>query len=394
MAVENNSTVRWYASWMPDAPQINGTPGELINIIDACLIDGFGVKAPDGNKISVNSGVATVEFSSGHEFEKHTIIEIEGATPAALNDVWRVTGTTATTFTFNCPGIPDGIASGSISVKRATPGYWQKVFSDGSTLAAYRSSHPESNQFFLRILDDMDATNARGYATMKAYEIMTDINNGTGEFPVGHCGWVKWFSSSDAQNERIPWMLVADGKTVYFFIKNNGYNYTASYFCPYVFGDFASADDDIKACILTGTTSTSPATPFANYSASQWEGTYDTGINVADTYPAIGSPITTRMFANGMVKPTSTNGGDNFPSLLTGGHLFSTGIFLLTGTTGPIRGMLRGLYPSMIIGGQILGDPTEGKNVSVLEPTPQQPKPMLLAGWFLAGIGIDLGGPW
>ena len=117
MAVPGGSTVRWFHSGMAGAPQIMAQPGDLVAILDACLVHGFDPRAPDGNKITVAEGVATVHFSGGHAFDKWAVVEISGATPAELNGPWRITGVTSTTFTFDASGIPDGTASGSIIVK-------------------------------------------------------------------------------------------------------------------------------------------------------------------------------------------------------------------------------------------------------------------------------------
>ena len=252
MAVENNSTVRWFHSDMAGAPQLTTSPGSIIAILDACLIDGFGAATPDGNKITVSAGVATVEFSNGHDFEEYAVVEIAGATPSALNDVWRVTGATATAFTFDCPGISDGTASGSITVKRATPGYWEKAFGD-NLVAAYRSTHPEGTGAYLRI-DDSLPFNDTFAVPIRGYSVMTDIDSGQGEFPT----FVQRPADNSSSNHnwnRISgdnlssWTLISDDRFFYFL--PCGYLNRGA--ALYEFGDIsAPISMDQSNCVTSG----------------------------------------------------------------------------------------------------------------------------------------------
>lgn len=256
MAIPQNSTVRWFTSDMAGAPILDETPGAIIAILDACLINGFGTAAPDGNKVTVSGGVATVEFSGGNTFEKYAVIEIEGATPSELNDVWRITATTATTFSFDCPGIPDGNATGSISVKRATPGYWEKSFGD-NLKAAYRSIHPDSYGCFIRV-DDSAPYNDAFRVPIRGYQAMTDIDTGTGEFPA-FADQPADSSNSNHQWTRIGsptfapanWALVADER--FFYFMPSYYNNRGA--ALYEFGDIVGAAPlDVFACVTSADT--------------------------------------------------------------------------------------------------------------------------------------------
>ena len=105
-----NTEVKWFHSDMLDAPVLRGQAGALIELLDACLINGFSTRTPDS--ITVTSGVATVALSAGNPYEKHAVIKITGASVAALNDEWRIDTTAASSLTFLCPGVPDGAARG------------------------------------------------------------------------------------------------------------------------------------------------------------------------------------------------------------------------------------------------------------------------------------------
>ena len=57
------TSVKYYASTMPGAPVLSGTAGALATLLDACLVDGFGLKTVD--TLVVASGVATANISTG-----------------------------------------------------------------------------------------------------------------------------------------------------------------------------------------------------------------------------------------------------------------------------------------------------------------------------------------
>lgn len=233
MAVPQNSTVRWFNSKMAGAPILCGQPGSMIDILDACLINGFGTATPDGEKITITGGIATVEFSGGNDFEKHAVIEISGATPTALNDAWRIESATATTFSFACPEIPDGNATGSITVKRSPPGGWEKAYS-GANKAAYKAIAPQASGSYFRFDDELAReVKVRGYETMQGIDV------GTNPFPtesqVGGSGpmWPK--SNATATSPR-NWWLIADNLFIYFFPAMSA-NYPSDYE-PFLMGDF------------------------------------------------------------------------------------------------------------------------------------------------------------
>ncbi len=237
------TTVKHFHSAMSGAPVLNGTAGSLIAVLDACLQDGFGLKAASG--ITVASGVATVTFANGHSFEPDTIALIAGATPGALNGEKVVLTTSTNAITFAAPGVPDGAATGSISAKLAPAG-WEKVFS-GTSVAAYRSLDPESTRMFLRV-DDSNPTNAR----VVGYESMSDVNTGVGPFPnaaqISGGGW--WPKADTANATARAWTLVADARG-FVLHTHTATGSPGISGAVWWFGDFASLKSgDAYACAL------------------------------------------------------------------------------------------------------------------------------------------------
>lgn len=206
-----NTEVKWFHSGMLNAPVCRGEAGALIEVLDACLINGFSTRTPDS--ITVADGVATVALSGGNPYEKHAVIKITGASIADLNDEWRIATATSTALTFLCPDVADGTASGA-SVIRAPAG-WAKPFDD-THVAVYQSNDHESTQLYLRV-NDADAR----YPQVRGYENMTGPSTGTGDFPllsaVTAANWT-WPKSSTASTAARQWVVIADDSFMWVLI--------------------------------------------------------------------------------------------------------------------------------------------------------------------------------
>lgn len=380
MAVE--STVRWFTSEMVGAPALSGLPGSLIEILDACLLNGFGTATPDGDKITVSGGVATMHFSGGNPFEKHVTIKIEGAIPAELNDLWRVKSSTATTCTFDCPGIADGAASGNITAMFAPAGGWEKPFVDVN-LAAYRSGASGATGHFFRIDDSEDK-----FSRWRGFEQMTGIDNGVNPFPteaqVAGTGLL-WPRSNSADSDPRKWRLFADDRHVYFFPAAIS-NYSDSYEA-YYFGDFVSlSETDTANSCLHG----SKANLYTYPANNGFENTKITGCrwmprNSSGDYASVAHFISakTDLLGNG-------NSGD-YPQP-GGGVVFDYPVMVRDGqnVNGNVRGYLPGLLSAMHTCLPLDGQVLEGVGADSI--------PIFIfatnSGWAKFSIAFDIQGPW
>ena len=87
----------------------------MIAVLDACLVDGFGLKSVD--TLVVSGAVATANISTGHSAMVGSVVLISGATPSGLNGEKRVTAITTNTVVFDATGISDQTATGTITLK-------------------------------------------------------------------------------------------------------------------------------------------------------------------------------------------------------------------------------------------------------------------------------------
>lgn len=250
-------TVKVFKSTDYGAPANTNAAGALIAILDACLVNGYGSQTVT---ITSTGGVATVTTPTAHALQNDTFIRIAGATQTQYNGDFPITVTGATTFTYAVTGSPASPATGTITSKVA-PADWTKPFS-GTNKAAYKQG-AGSNGFYLRI-SDTTTSNAR----VKAFEAMTDVDTGTGDFPTeAQVAGGLYMNKTDSSTPQ-RWVIVASEKCFLLSTLNTSQLYGIVSF----FGDIISnkSGDAFNTLI---------AMPDANTAAPANFTTLDTNIN-------------------------------------------------------------------------------------------------------------------
>jgi hypothetical protein len=260
-----DTSVKFFHSAMVGAPVLSGAAGTVIGILDACLVNGFALKTADS--LTIASGVATLNISTGHSFEVGSVALVAGATVTGgtVNGEQKVTAVTANTASFAVPGLADQTASGTVTAKLAPAG-WQKQFS-GTNLAVYKSLAPDSFGCSLRV-DDSSNTDLR----VVGYESMTGISTGTGPFPTNAqiSGGAYWAKSGSAGATARNWMVFADARMFYWWCVPNSDTSITSQGILTGFGDLTPLNSiDVFATYLAGASSsqsaaTSPTEDFAS----------------------------------------------------------------------------------------------------------------------------------
>ena len=243
-----DTSVKFFRSTMPSAPALRGQAGSIISLLDACLVNGWGIQT--ATSVVVASGVATATFPSDHAAAVESVVLVAGATPAGLNGEQKVTSAVSNVITW-ATAEADGTATGTITVKMAPAG-WTKVYT-GTNLAVYKSSDPAAHGQFLRV-NDAGTTAAR----VLGYENMTAVSTGTGPFPTNTqvSGGMYWGKSDTAGSTDIPWSLAADSRAFYLnnaaYFSTGGPGYRAG--TLYFFGDLIphSRSGDPFATVIFG----------------------------------------------------------------------------------------------------------------------------------------------
>ena len=203
-----NTDIKWFSFDNLNAPQLSNTWGCLVDLLDACLVNGFGAQTVASIVISDGVGIAT--FNNSHSIKQFQVVEFSGANEPALNSEFKVLGLTANTIEFLID-LPDQTATGTISCKLAPLG-WTKVFS-GTQKAVYQAKDIVSNPYFLRVDNSRDPVYTDTYAKfakvgllescagiddVSGNQVPFDTTNptknwvGTGSGTSAISGWFKW----------------------------------------------------------------------------------------------------------------------------------------------------------------------------------------------------------
>ncbi|MFJ1255969.1 hypothetical protein [Cupriavidus sp. CuC1] len=341
------TSVKNFNSASASAPILHGNPGSMITVLDAVLVNGYGLKTLD--QLVVAANVATCTVSAGHGYFSNQVVTVAGATPGGLNGDVRITVLSATAFKFSTTGISDQTATGTITAK-VTPLGWTKPFS-ATNMGAYKSSDPLSTGMHLRV-DDTGVVTGR-HARVVGCESMTDINTFTGQFPTTAqlSGGLWWGKSSTLDTTARNWFIIGDERCFYFVVAPNPSN-SVNGNMIYSAGDFLPQGSSDQYNYLIGG-------PYSDYTTfSSGTITYcastsaPSGMNTG-YMPRLNSQAggaVQALRAGCMSWGTDYSGGvsyaggliPQFPNPIDGGVLI-TPVFLFE-ATGALKG-LRGTYP-------------------------------------------------
>jgi hypothetical protein len=256
--------VKYFTSAMTGAPVVSNNWGDLIALLDACLVTGFATKAVDS--ITFSGGIATATISAGHSYNPYQVVEIAGANQPEYNGQFRVLTVTSTTFTYAVTGTPASPATTATTISaKVAPLGWVKAFS-GTNKAAYRSNNPASPQNMLLVDNSLKTpgynTSWAKWANVGIVEDMSDINTIVGaqapyepNLPAANWqqvqgnqwGWYKWYharqsgyeTAGDSGSGARNWVLIGDDRMFYLLLTvAPGYGWGGRNF--YCFGDITS----------------------------------------------------------------------------------------------------------------------------------------------------------
>lgn len=379
-----DTSVKIFSSAQTGAPTLNNTAGSLIAVLDACLVNGFGVKACDS--VTIAAGVGTATISTGHSALQDGVVVFAGADGgyAALNGERKVTSVGTNTIVFDATGLLDGSATGTITVKCAAAG-WAKEFS-GTNLAAYKSADVAASGSYLRV-DDTTTT----YASVRGYETMSDVSTGSGMFPTAAQVPVSTWFKSDGTAAK-TWWVIANDRMVYVGIAPMA-SYQSEYVL-YCFGDKVSRKSgDAYRAVLAGTNTVTVARPTYSYHAIPYASTPASAFLIAArSYSGLGAAVgMARTWLDKDVSSYSGLSGRTFPNPEDNSIIF-TPILLVEGST--YRGELPGVTASpQNIGTSILDD-------TRISDVPGYDRVLRYKWWGSAvsggigGVFFDVTGPW
>lgn len=199
----------WYDSTEAGAPTLNNVAGSLLEVLRACLVNGFGAKTV--TSISVSAGVATAT-SAAHGFTSTygKLVLLAGATEPLLNGRKQPLSVSTNSFTFAAPGVADGTYTGTMSARRAPLG-WLEAYT-GTDRAIFQRSAPEATNVLLRVLDTAAAPASATSARVLMVRSASDADTFAQQAPVasvlsGAGGFLHKGANSATAKQ---WVLVGD----------------------------------------------------------------------------------------------------------------------------------------------------------------------------------------
>lgn len=208
-----------YFDWSEaGAPSLNNVAGSQLEVLRACLKNGFNSRVV--TSIDVAGGLATATAAShGYTATPGKLLLIEGAPDALLNGRKQPLSVATNTFTFAAPGVADGSYTGTMSAKRAPLGWTEKF--TATNAAIFARSVIEATAMELRVVDTgaspASATSARWFGV----ETSSGIDTYAGQFPTAAQlpgGQYQWKGNNSATAKR--WALIGTGRFFYLFVES------------------------------------------------------------------------------------------------------------------------------------------------------------------------------
>ncbi|MDI3326782.1 hypothetical protein QKW35_20590 [Pontibacterium granulatum] len=360
-------------SSLAGAPQIEYGAGSLISILDACLVNGWGLTAIDALTYDSGTGKCTANFVGGHSFQKDRVIRISGADQAAYNGDFRVESTTVNDVIFTpdaAPGV--ATATGVTLQAKFAPLDWVRSFDDGVGTKAVYQPDPATRSTQCAIWVD-DTNTLTNYNYNSCYSSMVKgVVNPTGldvwdeqitrdeyaETSLTFPGWVKKAYSTSATTYR-KWWMIGDGRFFYLIVRH-GNSSSSSYDCPstYAFGEFKTyrAGDQYNFICQTGRIDQGTydcSTEFCNLI----DGSYNTRVIARGADQLSGRTYYSYMLfkANDMQTPpqaTTSAGALTYPNPVNGELVYSYPIEVTESVSGGFTAtdtFLRGALPGVAI---------------------------------------------
>lgn len=245
----------WYDSTEAGAPTLNNVAGSLLEVLRACLINGFNAKPV--TSIAVASGVATATCAAHGFLDTYgKLVQISGATEPLLNGNKQPGDVLTNSFTFPAPGVADGTYTGTISARRAPLG-WAEAHT-GTNVAMFARSAPEATAMLLRVNDSHVGPSTATDARIVMVESATDVDTWVNESPrnadlAGGQYWHKGPNNTTAKR----WAIVGDDRFIWVFTPHatttEPYTNVINYF-----GDVVPYQTpDPFGCVLCGSVSPS-----------------------------------------------------------------------------------------------------------------------------------------
>ena len=350
-----------------DAPRLSGTAGDLTNLLQKCLVDGYNALTG----VTVTRSGSTATFTkTAHGFVTGQRVRHSGFTETEYNVDARITVLSSSTWSITVSGTPTtpGATSGSAKM---CPLDWTAAYT-GTNKTAFRQKTTGMNGFYLRV-DDSNAQNSQ----VRGYETMSDVDTGTGAFPtnaqVTVGSGLYFYKSNAASTANRPWYLYSgNGKLFVLVSCNTGTTFPGSISSAgsgIIFGDLVTGggSDNYATIIVADLSTNIGSNSFRLGNVAATTGALS-GHYFARTYAGTGTAVTGSKYASNHGELGFTalgTGGNTYPHPIYGGLLLGKMHAAETGAGG--RGVIPGLWTTGHVGSSFThGDTFSGATGSTV----------------------------
>lgn len=243
-----STDIKYYLFTNTGAPQLSNNFGCMIDLLDACLVNGFGSQAV--SSLVASGTTITASYPTAHNYSAYQVVEFSGANQTEFNVRVRILSVpNPNSITFQLAAAPSVTTASGTIVSKLPALDWTKPFS-ATGKAAYRSSNTLlASRPYLRVVDALDAAYTSTYAKYAKVGIVEDMTGidamlgvqapfdsaspdknwvGSGSGTTGINGWARWYYAASGIvsggliNSQTPavgnrqWLLV--GNSDYFYI--------------------------------------------------------------------------------------------------------------------------------------------------------------------------------
>lgn len=152
MAAETG--VQFFSHLNAGCPQLTNDWGCMINLLDACLVNGVSLPAVSSATVDTNGNI-TVNFAATHSVLLFQCVTLAGFTPGALNGKYRVIGVPTTTQLTLSSDLSAQSAT-AIGTAKISPLGYQIVYS-ASTKRVYRALNPTAQHPYIRVDESLSS---------------------------------------------------------------------------------------------------------------------------------------------------------------------------------------------------------------------------------------------
>jgi hypothetical protein len=129
--------IKWFTHLNKNAPLLANEWGSFINLLDACLVNGYSEQQV--TNISIVGNTLVLKYPQAHQYQQYQVVTITGANNAVLNGHHRIIDVSGDglSMTIEYESLTGIVETSLMLTTKITPLGWEKVY-NGTNKAVYK----------------------------------------------------------------------------------------------------------------------------------------------------------------------------------------------------------------------------------------------------------------